>query len=113
LSDIVDVPDAFFQLAELAFAVGAAPMNQYPGCWEHDVDENWHVSVNAHKEEKAGGPDPRIDVPPFHAAIFWRGWFAGLLSPYGGVLAAHPDGANEERFIKDVMAAQERARASS
>ena len=94
--------EAFLALAEYAEAIGAAPLNQHPACWERDIDERWGVALNAHPEQhEAKG----VSVPPFHAAIFWRGWYVGLLTPYGGAIAAHPDGALEDRFIADVRAA--------
>lgn len=105
------IGEAFALIAELALALGARAINQLPGCWEHKVDERWTVAVNPHsraiKSEPAGTMG--ADVPPFTAAVWWHGWLAGLLTPAGGAIAAHPEGANEDRFIADLRAALARA----
>jgi len=69
----------------------------------------WTMIVNANGEpravEEAGF---KVDVPPITAAVFWNGWLAGFVDPWGGVIAAHPDGANEDTFLRSLKAAIEK-----
>ena len=38
---------------ELAALCGQASLKDVPGCWEHQVDENWLLSLNAHQDRKS------------------------------------------------------------
>lgn len=97
------VSEAFDAIVGLALALGAAPLNRYPGAWEHQVDPTWKIAVNAHWEPATVDG---LVIPGFHAAIWYNGWPAGLLSPRGGVIAAG-EGANEDSFIAALCAATE------
>jgi hypothetical protein len=99
--------DAFSLIADLALAHGALGINKLPGCWVHKVDEHWTLAVNAHPAPVDVTPDGTMgaEVPPFTAAVWWHGWLAGLIGPGGGSIAAHPEGANEDRLIADLQAA--------
>jgi hypothetical protein len=106
--------EAFMAIAELAIALGASPFNKFPGCWEHQVDDQWWVAVNGHREKKqcrheGGMSATGADVSPFNAYVEYNGWCAGVISPCGGAFA---DGscANEDEFIAALKAATERAR---
>ncbi len=86
---------AFTLLADLGLKDGVAPINQFDGCWERQIGD-WWIALNGHREERKcshGGT-----VPPFKCYIEWNGWPAGLIGPYGGVLAAGA-AANEDTFI--------------
>lgn len=112
-SEKVQLSEAFNEIASLAAALKVPGIATLPGrVWTHRVDEHWTVSINANAEEANVSPEGTMgaDVPAFHAAVWWNGWLAGLLSPYGGEFAAHPEGANEDRFIADLRAATEAAR---
>jgi hypothetical protein len=80
------IAEAFNQLAELAHALGATPLNKHPGCWTHTFGK-WEIKVNAHREELE-------KVPPFHALVSWQGMPALLLWPSGGITigAGDPEG---------------------
>jgi hypothetical protein len=88
----MQISEAFDVVAELALALGVRNIGSLPGLWTCDIDEHWRVSLNGHKEE--------IDkVPPYHCAVEWNGFPAGLFSPAGGIIAAGAV-ANEQAFIE-------------
>jgi hypothetical protein len=107
VSEPVQVMEAFAKIAALGCALGVRDINKLPGCWEHQVDKQWWISLNGHKETIKNSDD--FDVPPFHAAIKYNGWPAGLISPAGGVIAAGSR-ANENTFIAALEAATEQAK---
>ena len=87
---------AFATIVEYVLSHGATRLDKVPGCFERDVDERWHIALNAHNEptkDSSGCP-----VPAFECAITYNGWPAGIVGPYGGVMAAG-SGANEDAFI--------------
>jgi len=93
-------------IAQLAIALGVAPINTFEGCWEYQVDEQWWIACNAHPEPKGCSRGPK--VPPFHTYIEYNGWPAGLMTPYGGTIAAG-EGANEDTLVAALAAAVEKA----
>ena len=99
--------DAFFAIADLSNALGAGPLNKHPGCWAHQVDEQWHIEVNGHTVPMRTA-DGCCELQPFHAAILFNGWPAGIINPRGGTIAAG-EAANEDAFIAAVRAATLRA----
>ena len=102
---------AFIRIAELASALGVRQIKNTPGCWEHQIDETWRVAVNPHREQQeipARDGHMGASIPHAHAAVWYYGWLAGLLSPAGGPIAAG-DGANEETLIAALEAAIRRA----
>lgn len=93
---------AFSKVAELGTLLGAAPLNQFPACWEHQVDAQWWIAVNGH-------PDPMrcsagVDVAAFHCYVQFDGWPAAVFNPYGGAMAAG-EAANEDAFLAALDAA--------
>ena len=94
--------EAFMKIAELGNALGAAPLNKHPACWECKVDKRWKIAVNAHKEPKVSSMS-KVPIEPFHAYVEFNGWPAGLLNPYGGTIAAG-ECANEDTFIAAIEA---------
>lgn len=73
----------------------------YRGCGRF-----WEIIVNGNQTTKTVKPEQwgEIEVPPFVCAVFWNGWFAGMIDPWGGILAAG-DGANENTLIESIKAA--------
>lgn len=93
------IPEVMMAICALGLAVGAAPLNELAGCWEERLDEHWEIAVNGH-----GAPTMCSfghDVPPFHVCVQYNGWPAGLISPYGGYMAAG-ECANEDALIAAV-----------
>jgi hypothetical protein len=94
--------EAFIAVVDLTEKHGAHNLAARPGCAELQVDENWWIALNGHREpiECSKG----LEVPPFHCGVFWREWPLGFVHPYGGEMLLHPE-ATEDRFIEDVRAA--------
>jgi hypothetical protein len=65
----------------------------------------WEIILNGNAERRTVKPRDwgEIDLPSFTAAVFWNGWLAGLLDPYGGVLTVGT-GANEDALIASIRA---------
>lgn len=91
--------EVFDLLAQLGIAVGVAPIKGK--VWEYDVDDNWKVAINATEQgvtvEPKGGMN--VGVRPYECAVWWNGWLAGTVTPFDGVLVAHPEGANEAALL--------------
>lgn len=94
--------EAFVAIADLASALGVGNLKARPGCWEHKVDEDWWIYLNAHGEPTRCSQG--VEVPPYSAFIMFRGLPAGVIDPGGGVIAASRD-ANEDAFIAALRAA--------
>lgn len=105
------IAEAFILVAELAKADGAAPLNARTDCWVRRLDDNWTIAVNGTDRTLECKPDGTMGagIEPFHMAVWWNGWLAGLLHPYGGVIAAG-SAANEESFVAAIRAAIGKAR---
>ena len=101
--------EAFVAVAEMAQALGIKPLNQHDGCWTFQVDDQWWIAVNGHKEPKparspqGASKDEPFMVDPFHAYIEFNGWPAGVINPRGGTIAAGAV-ANEDAFIAALRA---------
>jgi hypothetical protein len=107
MSEAVDdrpVSLAMDLVAQLAIKLKAHPMHKHPGCWEHQVDENWRIAVNGHRDPR--NTSDGLTVPPFECYVEFNGWPAGFINPFGGVLAAGA-AANEDTFIQAVRDAIE------
>lgn len=102
-----EVKEAFVKLAELGGALGVQSINQLPGCWECQIDSQWWISMNGHRE--AIKDSHGAEVPAFHACIEFNGWPAGIIGPSAGIIAAGSL-ANEDTFIAaiDARIAKER-----
>ena len=92
-----EISQAFAIVTDLAKALGVAEINKIPGCWEHQIDDLWHITINGHRE-------PYDGLPPYHMAVRFNGWPAGVLNPFYGVIASG-EAANEDDFISAVKAA--------
>ena len=95
------IPVALGRALELGSALGVEAINKLPGAWVCVVDERWTIAINGHREEVECKPEGTMGapVPGFGMAVWWHGWLAGLIGPGGGGLAAHPEGASEDRLI--------------
>ena len=103
--------DLFNAFDDLRQADGVPGLSNLPGPWVRQIDGNWTLVINGHREPREAlvpaGTGTPITVKPFHAALFWRGWPAGVLTPMGGVMAGHPDhdGANAAHLLRAIRAA--------
>lgn len=84
-------------------ALGVPRIDALPGCWERQVDAQWWIAVNGHREPVACSRGP--SVPPFTCYVEFDGRPAGFVSPRGGVLAAG-EAIDENTFIAAVLAAK-------
>ena len=91
-----NVCEAFAKVCGLCIARDEAPVNQYPGCWEVQVDP-WWIAFNGHDEARACSKGPRVD--PYHCYVEYNGLPAGIFNPRGGVIAS-AEGADESAFIE-------------
>ena len=91
----VRILESFSKVMDLAQYLGVYSIKDYPGCWEHHIDEHWWIAVNGHPETmEANG----IKVEPYHVYVEFNGWPAGLFNMRSGSIAAG-DLANEQTFI--------------
>lgn len=96
------VMEAFAKIAKLGCALGVSDIYKLPGCWELQIDDQWWIAMNGHKTPTKDSHG--FEVPPFHAAVEYNGWPAGIISPAGGIIAAGSC-ANENTFIAALEAA--------
>ncbi len=97
------ITEAFAEIVALAEHLGIKPLNTFPACWEHQIDERWWMAVNGHREAIPCSMGP--EVPPFTAYVQFNGWPAGQINPRGGWIAAG-EAANEGAFIDALKAAR-------
>ena len=97
--------DPYYAAICYAQSHGAKDLKNHPGCWESQVDEGWFIALNGHKDPMltSGGAGKGdvvhpIPVEPYTVYVEWNGWPAGILTPFGGTLAAG-EAANPETFV--------------
>ena len=96
------VSEAFALIADLAIALGAAPLTKHVGCWEHQLGKRWFIAVNGHRTPtKTSKGD---EVPPFHAYVERDGWPFGLIAPHDGVMVGYR-GEAEDDLISELKRA--------
>lgn len=91
-----EICEVILKVAELADALKVKPMNQFEGCWEYQINDNWFIAVNGHKQPTKTSKG--TEVPPFNGYVEYNGWPAGIFNPFGGGFIAGVD-ANEDAFI--------------
>lgn len=101
---------AFVEIAKLTEALGVSHINQLPGCWEYQVDEQWRIALNGHLEPTKCSMG--MAVAPFHCYVEWGGFPAGEFHPVHGGFIAAGEAANEETLIAALKQATEKARAA-
>lgn len=89
-----DISATFVLCCQLGELCGQTSISQLPGCWEHPLSDDWHLSFNGHKQETLNAKgDP---VPAISAFIQHRGGLAfGIIAPTGGIVL----GASESELI--------------
>jgi hypothetical protein len=97
-------------LADLVIARNQHPLNKYEAPLAVPIDKRWSVWINGRGEPRkivgaaAQSMADGCEVPAYHAALFFNGWLAGFISPYGGTIACG-EAANEDTFIEAVQTA--------
>jgi hypothetical protein len=76
------------QLGELC---GQSSIKDLPACWEHQINDEWHLSFNGHAQQTLNAKnDP---VPAHSVWIQHRGGLAcGIISPVGGMVLGASEG---------------------
>lgn len=94
-----DFAVAILKIAELHEAMALPALNEL-GVWHYVIDDAWQFAINGTDEEQDVTPDEamKATIPPYHAAVWYNGWVAGLMHPMGGTMMAGA-GANEDAFI--------------
>lgn len=94
----------FNEIAELCLARGIENIKDMPGACYLRVDDQWELAVNGHKEDVKCEPSGTMGatIPPFHAAVWFNGWLAGFVAPFGGCLAAG-EAANEDTLTAAIQ----------
>jgi hypothetical protein len=95
-------------IVNLAGVLGVENITALPGCWEHQIDDQWWLALNGKKTPTKCSHG--AEVPPFHFYVEFNGWPAGIFSIRGDGEFAAGSAANEDMFIAAVDAAVERAR---
>jgi hypothetical protein len=101
--------DAAGAIAMLADALGVRDICNLPGCWEHQVDEQWWIAVNGRRSpsKPSRGPTP---IEPFHVYVEFKGWPAALFRIGGDGTFAAGTAANEDTFVAACVAAARKAK---
>lgn len=104
------VSKTFSKACDLAIALGHSDINKLPGCLELQVDEQWWLAINAHREDTPCSEN--TSVPPMCVYFMFNGWPAGIVNAGGGCLAAGA-AANEDALIAALDAAIAKAEANA
>lgn len=78
------IPEVFMKVAELALKRGHEALDKLDGCWEHDIDDDWRVTLNGRADPTADSKG--YEVQPFHMLIEYKGSPVGVISPAGGTM---------------------------
>jgi len=102
----IQLLESFTKIAEFAAALNVRSIGNLPGAWIHAIDSQWTIAVNGHDKTIQAEPEGMMQakIPPHSAAIWFNGWMAGILDPFGGIIAAG-EAANEDTFIAALDAA--------
>ena len=95
------LPTVYAKLVDLAYALGARNICNLPGCWEHQIDDQWWCAGNGGKVERQCSTG--ISVPPCTFYLEFNGWPAGFVGPAGGIVAAG-EAANEDSLLAAIEA---------
>ena len=89
----------FSRIIDLMLARGISNIKDLPGCAELRIDKQWEIAVNGHREPMKCSHG--TEVPAHAAYLQFNGWPAGIITPYGGVVAAGSL-ANESTLLEAI-----------
>ena len=96
------VAEVYDKMVRLGTALGVKNIKDLPGAWVQRVDDEWMFAINGRDETLCVQPDENTmpaNLPFGIAAVWFNGWMAGTLDPFGGVFVVGM-GANEDKFIE-------------
>lgn len=87
MTDIPPLAEAALVIAQLAQALGEAPINRLLGLWRCQVDQHWLILANG---QKFPVQEPPLTTPlaPFNFMVFYDDLPAGSFDSFGGGFAA-------------------------
>jgi len=106
-----DADEIFPAICDLHEAEGLPPLNVL-GVWQRPLPGGWYMAMNGSKADVEVTPPDGMSarVPPYHAALWFNGWLAGLVHPLeGGFLAAGSAG-NKETLLAALREATKAAK---
>lgn len=109
MTDTESVSLAFAEIVKLCEVLDVHHINQLPGCWEYQVDEQWWIACNGHREPTKCSKG--FEVAPFHCYVEFNGFPAGEFHPIHGGFIAAGTAANEDTFIAALKLATEKVEA--
>ena len=95
-----DADEIFPAICELHLAERLPPIT-FMGVWQRSLPAGWYMAVNGSKAAVKVTPPGgvKVAVPPYHAALWFNGWLAGLVHPLGGGFLAAGSAGNEKTFL--------------
>lgn len=99
----MSVIDTLLELAQVHKVVG---INHLPGAYELQIDDTWYLAINGHETPITVDPKGcmEAEIPPWHFAVWYNGWIAGIFHPLRGGEFADGTGANLETFSAAIEA---------
>lgn len=94
MDEVDGICATFVLCCQLATLSGQESIKDLTGCWEHQVNDDWHLSFNGHLQElKNSNGDP---VPPCSVWVKHSKYFAtGIVMPYGGIMLGGHEAEND------------------
>lgn len=98
----MQLSEVFCLTADLGLLLGVSKLNERTDAWICEVDKHWTLALNGTDKDVEVNIKDSMGVDklhPFHMAVFFNGWLAGLMTATGGVICAGEAG-NEDNLIK-------------
>ena len=91
-------------IIDLTRRLSVTNLNQLNNAWQLKLDDNWHIAINGLPVDTDVSPRGSVaaTIPPYHIAIWFNGWLAGMLHPIMGGVFANGTEANEQAFVEVV-----------
>lgn len=83
---------SFLLCCQIGTLCGQKSLKDLPGCWEHQLDDDWLLSFNGHMHEvvnSGGHPVPAMTVVLQHSGALAM----AIIAPSGGIVLGFPEDA--------------------
>ena len=77
------ISELYMRLVLYGLSVGVEKLCDIPGCWEHQINDQWFVAANGHKEDHTS---KGFTVWPFHFVLFSNDMPIVIVNAYQGVI---------------------------